>query len=118
MGQAGVRIVATIAVALLLGSAAAHADTLSDIRSLRSLSAEAAQVIRLQAQHRVTDTYATEMKQEAREELQSSADDAGTPQLKAIARQATQALDRNNSQALTDIAERLLAMEGPHGRAD
>jgi hypothetical protein len=113
-----VRAVLIIALAMAFGCAAARADALSDIRTLRSLSAEASEIIRLQAQHRVTDTYAVQMKDEAREQLQSSAESADTPQLKALAHQALVALSRNDAQALSGIAERLLAMEGAHGRAD
>lgn len=113
-----VRTVAIVSGMLLVTCATAQADALSDIRTLRSLSAEAAEVIRLQAQHRVTYTYATQMKREAREELESTGQTASSSQLKQMAQQATQALDRNDSRALTALAQRLLAMEGPHGRAD
>lgn len=107
-----------ILLALIVGCACAKADSLSDIRTLRSLSAEVAQVIRLHAQHRVSDTYAVQMKREAREELQSSAQSAGTLQLKQMAQQAISDLDRNDSNALARLAQRLLALEAPHGRAD
>ena len=95
-----------------------RAGALADIRTLRSLSAETAEVMRLQAQHGVTATYAAGIKQEAREELQSTARSASTPQLKQMAQQAIRALDRNDAPALADLVQRLLAMEGPHGRAD
>jgi hypothetical protein len=120
VGEKGdrVRIVGIAFVALVLACAVARADGLSDIRTLRSLSAEAAEIVRLQAQHRITETYATQMKREAREELQSAGESASTGALKEIAQQATQALDRNDEQGLTTLAQRLFAMEGPHGRAD
>jgi hypothetical protein len=113
-----VRTVAAISIALALACGVARADALSDTRTLRSLSAEAAAIMRLHAQNRVTQTYAAQMKQEAREELQSAGESASTPQLKRMAQQAIAALDRNDSQTLSALAQRLLAMEGPHGRAD
>jgi hypothetical protein len=113
-----VRVAAITSVVFILGCAVVRADALSDVRTLRSLSAEAAEIIRLQAQHRITETYATQMKWEAREELQSAGESASTGALKQTAQQATQALDRNDEQGLATLAQRLFAMEGPHGRAD
>ena len=118
MGTVGKYLTAIRTVALLLVCGVARADALSDIRTLRSLSAEAAEIIRLHAQHRVTDTYATRMKQEAREEIQSAAKSADAPQLKAMAQQALEALGHDDAKALSQLAQQLFAMEGPHGRAD
>jgi hypothetical protein len=101
-----------------LSAAVAQADPLADTRILRSLAAEAAEIIRLQAQHRVTETYAREMKREAREQLESTARSTDAPQLKPLAANALAALDRNDAGALATIAQQLLRMEGPHGRAD
>ena len=102
----------------VLSVTTAQADPLADTRILRSLAAEAAEVIRLQARHRVTETYAREMKTEAREQLQSTAKSTDSPQLKPLAAKALAALDRNDAGALTAIAQQLFSMEGPHGRAD
>jgi len=101
-----------------LGCFPASADGLSDIRAVRSVAAEAAEVIRLKLQHRVTETYAREMKEEARQQLAQEAQSAQAPQTRDIAGQAISALDRNDARALTSIAQQLFRMEGPHGRAD
>jgi hypothetical protein len=103
---------------IAFSAAVAHADPLADTRILRSLAAEAGEVIRLQAQHRVTETYAREMKKEAREQLESTAKSTDAPQLRPLAAKALTALDRNDAGELTAIARQLLKMEGPHGRAD
>jgi hypothetical protein len=103
---------------LALSAAVAQADPLADTRIVRSLAAEAAEVIRLQAQHRVTETYAREMKKEAREQLESTAKSTDAPQLKPLAAKVLTALDREDAGALTAVARQLLKMEGPHGRAD
>jgi len=105
-------------VALLDWGQAAAADDLSQVRAIRSLAAEAAEIIRLQAQHRVTETYAREMKQQAREQLQSEAEGAQRPPLGQMAQQAIVALGRDDSNTLMRIVQQLLKMEGPHGRAD
>src|SRR5689334_16075923 len=105
-------------IALLGGSSPVAADNLSDIRSVRTLAAEAAEVARLQAQHKITATYARAMKQEAREQLVQEAQDGKAPQLPKIAGQAISAVDHNNAGALAAIVQQLFRMEGPHGRAD
>ena len=107
-----------ILLAALLAWSPAAADDLSDIRSVRTLAAEAAAVIRLQAQHRITETYARTMKEEARQQLVQEAQEATARQLRTIAGQAISALDRNNASALTGIVQQLFRMEGSHGRAD
>jgi hypothetical protein len=109
---------ASAAAVLCIGCGAARADDLADIRAVRSLAAEAAQVIRLEAQHRVTGTYAREMKDSARDELGSETKSTSAPRIKALAQQAISALNANDAGALERIAKQLLAMEGPHGRAD
>src|SRR3954471_22236428 len=63
------------AAVLCIGCGGARADDLANIRALRSLAAEAAQVIRLESQRRVTTIYAREMKTAAREELRSEAEE-------------------------------------------
>ena len=106
------------AAVLLIGCGVARADDLADIRAVRSLAAEAAQVIRLQTNHRVTATYAAEMKQSATDELGSEAESATAAPVKALARQAISAVYANDAAVLERIVRQLLAMEGPHGRAD
>jgi hypothetical protein len=113
-----VRTTQAILLLALLGCSPALADTLSDIRSVRTLAAEAGEVIRLQAQQKVTDIYARTMKDAAREQLAQEAQDAKAPQVRKIAGQAISALDRNDAGALSAIAQQLFRMEGPHGRAD
>jgi hypothetical protein len=106
------------AAVLCIGCGFARADELSDVRAVRSLAGEAAQVIRLKSQHRVTGIYAREMKDSAREELGNEAESATAPHVKALARQAISALDANDASRLERIVQQLFAMEGPHGRAD
>ncbi|HEY1961397.1 MAG TPA: hypothetical protein VGG69_03175 [Rhizomicrobium sp.] len=103
---------------LCLGCGGAHADDLADIRAVRSLAAEAAQVIRLETEHRVTGIYAREMKDSARDELGNEAESAATRRVKATALQAITAVDKNDIAALERIVRQLFAMEGEHGRAD
>ncbi len=106
------------AAVLCIGCGFARADDLADLRAVRSLAAEAAQVIRLESQRRVTGTYAREMKDSAREELGNEAESAPAPRVKALARQAISAVNANDGAALERIVQQLFAMEGPHGRAD
>ena len=80
------RKLASAAAVLCIGCGAARVDDLADIQSVRSLAAEAAQVIRLESQHRVTRTHAREMKDSAREELGSEAEGATAPHVKAAQR--------------------------------
>jgi len=96
----------------------AHADELSNIRAIRSLVAEASQVVRLESRNRLTQAYARAMKEQAREQLASEAQSATSPQIKSLAGQAIVALNRNDANALANIAERLFIMEGPHEPAD
>lgn len=112
------QVTRAILLTALLGGGPALADNLSDLRSVRTLAAEAAEVIRLQAQHRVTETYARTMKDAAREQLAEQAKSAEAPQMRKIAGHAISALDHNDPNALAAIAQQLLKMEGPHGRAD
>jgi hypothetical protein len=107
-----------VAMVAFLALGPAEADELTHVRALRSLAAEAAEVIRLEAQHRVTGTYAREMKQETREQIASEAQSAQSPQIKQLAQQAIGALGRNDANALTRISQQLFKMEGPYGRAD
>lgn len=103
---------------LCIGCGLARADDLAEVRAVRSLAAEAAQVIRLESRHQVTGTYAREMKDSAREELRSEAESATAPRVQALARQAISAVNANDGATLERIVRQLFAMEGPHGRAD
>ena len=110
-----------ISLVLLSGGAAcslAQADDLSDVRAIRSLTAEGSQVIRLAAQHRLTAAYTRAMKQEARDQLVAELQAAKSNRVKMLAGEAIDALDKNDAGALGQIALRLFAMEGPHERAD
>lgn len=106
------------AATLCIGCGLARADDLADLRAVRSLAAEAAQVIRLESQHRITGIYARKMKDSAREELRNEAESAPAPRVKTFAQQAVSAVNANDAAALERIARQLFAMEGPHGRAD
>jgi hypothetical protein len=96
----------------------AHADDLSSIRAIRSLAAEASEVVRLESQNRLTQAYANAMKEQAGEQLANEAQNATAPQVKSLAGQAIVALNRNDANALAKIAQRLFTMEGPHEPAD
>jgi hypothetical protein len=113
-----IRKLSLAAAVLCIGCGLARADDLADLRAVRSLAAEAAQVIRLESRHRVTGTYAREMKDSAREELRSEAEGATSPQVKVLAQHAISAVNANDTAALERIVRQLFAMEGPHGRAD
>jgi hypothetical protein len=105
-------------IALLgLGWGPGRADDFADIRTLRSLAAEASEVCRLSAQHRVTEVYAHTMLKEARDELQDTAESTRSAPLKAIARNAIAAVNKADANMLARIAQQLFEMEGPHGRA-
>jgi hypothetical protein len=112
------RIFYFAAAVLFIGCGVARADDLADIRAVRSLAAEAAQVIRMEAQGGVIHIYAREMKASAREELISEADSTSAARVKTLARGAISAADKNNATALEDIVRQLFTMEGPHERAD
>lgn len=112
------RAIVAIFAALFGLCGSGRADDLSDIRAIRSISAEAAQVLNLESQHKVTATYATVMKNQAVSQLRNTAESAASPQMKALAQQAIDAVKANDSAALKQIVQQLYAMEGPHGRAD
>jgi hypothetical protein len=100
-------------------SNAAFADAIADRRSVRSIVAETAEVLRLHAEGKVTDTYSENMKDNAREQLQdidASARDAD-PALHRTIGDSITALDGNDGGTLRMIAERLFAMAGPRGPA-
>jgi len=90
------------------------------IRSLRTVAAEAALVVDLRQHGRVTETYAEEMQQDAEDELNGLRKQAEkkNPDLLSITQQAIDAAKASDARALHAIADKLLAMEGPHGRAD
>jgi hypothetical protein len=66
-----VRSIVGIVLALLLGALNAIAAELPDLRAARSLVAEAALILRLDAQHRLTATYAAQAQNMVDEQLQS-----------------------------------------------
>ena len=90
-----------------------------DRRSVRSMAAETAEVLRLHAEGKVTGTYSDRMKQNAREQLQDLDDNARDqdPALDGIIRDFLAALERDDAAVLRAIAERLFAMAGPRGPA-
>lgn len=61
----------TIVVCLALAAAPASAAPLPDLRTVRSVVAEARFIARLHRDHRVNDTYAREMKKSALQQLRS-----------------------------------------------
>lgn len=65
------RFVIGIFLVLLFGGLNAVAADLSDLRAARSLVAEAALVLRLDAQHRLTAAYVSQTRDMVREQLQS-----------------------------------------------
>jgi len=93
---------------------------LTAIRGIRTAAAEAALVVQLKQQGRVTDTYAEEMKDDAKEELESLRKQVQqkNPDLLSITQAAIDATGASDIGRLRAITNQLLAMEGPHGRAD
>ena len=98
---------------------AACADETADRRSVRSVAAEAAEVLRLHEGGKISGVYLDKMKQNAREQLQSADKSAGgrDPALRRAIGESTMALDNNDAGALRAIADRLFAMAGPRGSA-
>lgn len=112
-------------LALLAAPVAAHAADLDSgkliaIRNIRTVAAEAALVADLKQHGRVSDTYAREMQQDAKEELEGLRKqvEQKNPDLLPITQQAIDATQAADIGRLRAIANQLLAMEGPHGRAD
>jgi ElaB/YqjD/DUF883 family membrane-anchored ribosome-binding protein len=109
-------------LALLAAPVAAHLDSgkLIAIRNIRTVAAEAALVADLKQHGRVSDTYAREMRQDAKDELESLRKqvEQKNPDLLPITQQAIDATQAADIGRLRAIANQLLAMEGPHGRAD
>jgi hypothetical protein len=66
-----VRSIVGIVLALLLGALNAIAAELPDLRAARSLVAEAALILRLDAQHRLTAVYAAQAQNMVDEQLRS-----------------------------------------------
>jgi len=93
---------------------------LTAIRGIRTAAAEAALVANLKQHGRVTDTYADEMRDDAKEELESLRKQVQkkNPDLLPITQAAIDATQVSDIGRLRAIANQLLAMEGPHGRAD
>jgi hypothetical protein len=104
-------------ICLLTNSATA--DEVADHRSVRSIAAEMAEVLRLHFGGKVSDIYTDEMKQNAREQLQDLDDSARkeNPALHQAIGDSLSAMDRNDSGTLRKIAERLYGMAGPRGPA-
>jgi hypothetical protein len=100
-------------------SSAAFADEMADRRSVRSIAAEMAEVLRLRAANSVSGTYADMMKQNAREQLQDIDGNAreNDPALHQIIADSMAAFDRSEGDTLRKIAERLYATVGPRGPA-
>lgn len=106
---------------LILGLAVpASAADLAQLREARSLIAEAAAVERLAQAGGLPAIYADQMRQEAKQELQSARTKAArnSPELVEPITDALHGLDRHDPAALKAIADRLFAVEGSHGRAD
>jgi hypothetical protein len=97
----------------------ACADEIADRRSVRSIAAEAAEVLRLHAAGKVSDVYTDKMKKNAREELRDADTSAGDrdPALRRAIGESLMALDNNDAGALRAVAARLFAMAGPRGPA-
>lgn len=93
---------------------------LVQIRSTRTVVAEAALVDEALAHGKVTQTYADEMRKDALDALDSLAKQARkkTPELSPIIQQAIGATQASDIGALRTLTAQLLALEGPHGRAD
>ena len=111
------RIAAVLAFFFI--ATAAFADETAERRSVRSIAAEMAEVLRLHAAGKVPDLYTDKMKQNARDQLQdtdSSVRDRDRPLHQAIG-ESMMALDSNDASALRAIAQRLFAMAGPRGPA-
>ena len=94
---------------------AALADEIADRRSVRSIAAEMAEVLRLHSAGRVSDVYTDEMKQNAREQIKDIDANAGKkdPALHQAIADTLTALDGGDAATLRKIAERLYAMAGP-----
>ena len=114
-----------VLLVLLAAPVAAHAEDIQSgkliaIRSIRTVAAEAALVADALKHGRVTRTYAEEMRQDAKDELESLRKQAEkkNPDLLPITQQAIEATRASDIGALRAITARLLAMEGPHGRVD
>ena len=95
------------------------ADDIEDRRTVRSIAAEMAEVLRLHSAGRVSDVYTDEMKQNAREQLQDVDENARKkdPVLHQAVGETLAALDRGDGGTLRKIAEQLYAMAGPRGPA-
>jgi hypothetical protein len=114
-----------LVLAFLAAPLMAHAEDIDSgklvaIRSTRTVVAEAALVADARVHGLVGQTYANQMQQEALDELKSLAKQAQkkTPELSPITQQAIAATQASDIARLRAITARLLAMEGPHGRAD
>jgi hypothetical protein len=99
--------------------AAEATSHMADLRTVRSLAAEAALALTLQEAHRSMSVYTRAMKDNARRQLQdiddsSGADDAA---LRSAIDEAIAAIENDDAAALHAIADRLFALAGPRGPA-
>jgi hypothetical protein len=114
-------IVIAIAWGAFAGAAQAQGGRrLMEIRTARSVTAEAGAIAGLRARGTVSETYASVMLDEAGKELESAAKTAAkeAPDLSPLIARAQEGVRRRDADALRGVAERLFLMEGAHGRAD
>jgi hypothetical protein len=99
------------------GFAAEQQGDIASRREVRSIAAELATVLRLDAQGRSTALYMRKMTDQARKRLQDIDESAGDKDAllhRAIA-DAYAGLDKRDPDALRALSERLFALAGPHG---
>jgi hypothetical protein len=109
-----------ISIWVVAPAGAAEPRDLAGLRSVRSLAAEAAVVLRLGTDNKVTSTYTQAMKDNTRAQLHDIDESAGKADAelhRAIADTMT-ALERNDAPALQAIAERLFGKAGSRGPTD
>jgi hypothetical protein len=107
----------SFAVVLSCGAASAAEDLVA-ARTARSLIAEAAMVLRLNAESRLTAIYSDAMSENVRQKLQQLEGSTDDPMLRKTLETAVAALTRSDAATLRAIADRLFAQTGPHGPAD
>lgn len=108
---------------LVLAGATAHASDatrLVALRKSRSIVSEAATVVQLQTQQRVTATFTRGMMENAEEELRQIAEESrrDEPDLAEIAGHAVAAIEKRDGAALKDLADRLYRLEKANEPAD
>ena len=105
---------AALLAALIPSAVVAQGPDMAKVDQLRSLVAEAVALGRAVADDRVTATYAEGLRGDIRKSLKALLKD---PVLGASAREAMQALDIGDQRTLTALRDRLVRLEGAHGRA-